>query len=103
MCTLMGSLKKYSNCVHSRRETVYVPKKIVFIQLGFKGDTLSAQTGNRLKAAIKRTYCAAKLAFSVTTKKLLRQSSVHMKSILVISNCVYLFYIYMREQVHEMG
>ncbi|CAH8606449.1 unnamed protein product [Schistosoma rodhaini] len=68
-----------------------VPKKSLYISLEFKGDRTSDIIKNRLTTTIKRTFNAAKLRITFTSKNLFSVSIKDKLPRLVASMCIYQF------------
>ncbi|CAH8821014.1 unnamed protein product, partial [Trichobilharzia szidati] len=84
-------IRRYGSVNHRALPIQSAPKKDVYISLPFRGDQQSLVTRQRLKAAINRTYYAAKLIFIEKTRTMLFCKPSHHPNDSVTSHCVYQF------------
>ena len=68
-------IRKHSECSTSQTKIPTVPKKILYMQLPFRGDSLAAQLKMRLNKALERTFNAATLRIHFTSSPVLPLNS----------------------------
>ncbi|CAH8670780.1 unnamed protein product [Schistosoma curassoni] len=83
--------KNMNKSSREKNSSCSVPKKNLYISLEFKGDRTSDVIKNRLTTTIRRTFNAAKLRISFTSRNLFSVSIKDKLPRLVASMCIYQF------------